>query len=317
MKCWQKKWGKAVLLVPEVEHSPVMLEEALDLLALKEGGTYVDCTLGGGGHAGEILRRIGPRGRLIGFDKDRRALERTRKVLAPYLDRVVFVQRDFRYLASTLQELGIVQVEGILFDLGVSSYQILNPERGFSYNFDAPLDMRMDEGSETTAEHLINRLPERELANLIFRYGEEKWARRIARFIVEQRKRAPISTTGQLAGIIKDAIPAAARRKGPHPARRTFQALRIAVNDELAAIEEGIRAGVPFLSTGGRIVVISFHSLEDRIVKNIFREYTSIPHGVLRIVTKKPLMPSPGESEQNPRSRSAKLRAAEKVAAFM
>lgn len=317
MKCWQKKWGKAVLLVPEVEHSPVMLEEALDLLALKEGGTYVDCTLGGGGHAGEILRRIGPRGRLIGFDKDRRALERTRKVLAPYLDRVVFVQRDFRYLASTLQELGIVQVEGILFDLGVSSYQILNPERGFSYNFDAPLDMRMDEGSETTAEHLINRLPERELANLIFRYGEEKWARRIARFIVEQRKRAPISTTGQLAGIIKDAIPAAARRKGPHPARRTFQALRIAVNDELAAIEEGIRAGVPFLSTGGRIVVISFHSLEDRIVKNIFREYTSITHGVLRIVTKKPLMPSPGESEQNPRSRSAKLRAAEKVAAFM
>lgn len=317
MKNWQKKWEKAVLLVAEVEHIPVMLETALDLLALKEGGTYVDCTLGGGGHAGEILRRIGPGGRLIGFDKDGKALERIKDVLAPYLDRVTLVKRDFRHLALVLQKLEVVQVDGILFDLGVSSYQLLDPERGFSYNYDAPLDMRMDEGSQTTAKDLVNYLSEGELAAIIFRYGEEKWARRIARFIVEQRKKAPITTTQQLVEIIKDAIPAAARRKGPHPARRTFQALRIAVNDELAGIEEGVRAGIPFLRAGGRIVVITFHSLEDRIVKNIFREYAGASPKVLQIITKKPLVPSPEECRQNPRARSAKLRAAEKLPSFM
>ncbi|MDN5365256.1 MAG: rRNA (cytosine1402-N4)-methyltransferase [Thermacetogenium sp.] len=315
MKNWQKKWEKAVLLVAEVEHIPVMLETALDLLALKEGGTYVDCTLGGGGHAGEILRRIGPRGRLIGFDKDGKALERIKDVLAPYLDRVTLVKRDFRHLALVLQKLEVVQVDGILFDLGVSAYQLLDPERGFSYNYDAPLDMRMDEGSQTTAKDLVNSLSERELADIIFRYGEEKWARRIARFIVERRESAPITTTQQLVEIIKDAIPAAARRKGPHPARRTFQALRIAVNDELAGIEEGVRAGIPFLSAGGRIVVITFHSLEDRIVKNIFREYAGA--SILQIITKKPLVPSPAECRQNPRARSAKLRAAEKLPSIM
>ena len=294
----------------EVVHAPVMLKEAVDLLNPHAGGIYVDCTLGGGGHAKEILSRIGERGHLIAFDKDRHAIERSQKVLAPYLNRVTIVHRDYRFLAEVLRELEIAEVDGILFDLGVSSYQVLEPERGFSYNYDAPLDMRMDDSSATTAADLVNTLSEKELGDIIYRFGEERWARRIASFIVEQRKKAPIKTTGQLTEIIKAAIPAAARRKGPHPARRTFMALRIAVNDELSGLEEGLRAGISFLKAGGRIVVISFHSLEDRIVKRIFREYAA--SNILRILTKKPLIPSEEEVLVNPRSRSAKIRAAEK-----
>ncbi|HHW29408.1 MAG TPA: 16S rRNA (cytosine(1402)-N(4))-methyltransferase RsmH [Syntrophomonadaceae bacterium] len=294
----------------EVVHAPVMLKEAVDLLNPHAGGIYVDCTLGGGGHAKEILSRIGERGHLIAFDKDRHAIERSQKVLAPYLNRVTVVHRDYRFLAEVLRELEIAEVDGILFDLGVSSYQVLEPERGFSYNYDAPLDMRMDDSSATTAADLVNTLSEKELGDIIYRFGEERWARRIASFIVEQRKKAPIKTTGQLTEIIKAAIPAAARRKGPHPARRTFMALRIAVNDELSGLEEGLRAGISFLKAGGRIVVISFHSLEDRIVKRIFREYAA--SNILRILTKKPLIPSEEEVLVNPRSRSAKIRAAEK-----
>ncbi|HAF17502.1 MAG TPA: 16S rRNA (cytosine(1402)-N(4))-methyltransferase [Peptococcaceae bacterium] len=297
----------------EVVHAPVMLKEAVDLLNPQEGGIYVDCTLGGGGHAKEILSRVGETGHLIAFDKDRHAIERSQKVLAPYLDRVTFMHRDYRFLADVLKELQIDGVDGILFDLGVSSYQVLEPERGFSYNYDAPLDMRMDDSSATTAADLVNTLSEQELGDIIYRFGEERWARRIASFIVEQRKKAPIKTTGQLTEIIKTAIPAAARRKGPHPARRTFMALRIAVNDELSGIEKGLRAGISFLKAGGRIVVISFHSLEDRIVKRIFREYAASSQNSLRILTKKPLVPSEQEVLVNPRSRSAKLRAAEKV----
>lgn len=297
----------------EVIHAPVMLKEAVDLLNLREGGTYVDCTLGGGGHAKEILRQIGKTGCLIAFDKDKYAIERSQKVLAPYLDRVTIVHRDYRCLADVLRELQIVEVDGVLFDLGVSSYQVMEPERGFSYNYDASLDMRMDDRSAVTAADLVNTLSEKELADLIYRYGEERWARRIAFFVVEQRKKTPIKTTGQLTEIIKAAIPAAARRKGPHPARRTFMALRIAVNDELSGIEEGLRAGISFLKPGGRIVVISFHSLEDRIAKRVFREYAASPQRSLRILTKKPLVPADNEVLVNPRSRSAKLRAAEKV----
>ena len=297
----------------EVVHAPVMLKEAVDLLNPQEGGIYVDCTLGGGGHAKEILSRVGETGHLIAFDKDRHAIERSQKVLAPYLDRVTFMHRDYRFLADVLKELQIDGGDGILFDLGVSSYQVLEPERGFSYNYDAPLDMRMDDSSATTAADLVNTLSEQELGDIIYRFGEERWARRIASFIVEQRKKAPIKTTGQLTEIIKTAIPAAARRKGPHPARRTFMALRIAVNDELSGIEKGLRAGISFLKAGGRIVVISFHSLEDRIVKRIFREYAASSQNSLRILTKKPLVPSEQEVLVNPRSRSAKLRAAEKV----
>ncbi|MGB3912124.1 MAG: 16S rRNA (cytosine(1402)-N(4))-methyltransferase RsmH [Thermacetogeniaceae bacterium] len=302
-----------MFLLTEVVHAPVMLKEAVDLLNPHAGGIYVDCTLGGGGHAKEILSRVGETGHLIAFDKDRHAIERSQKVLAPYLDRVTFMHRDYRFLADVLKELQIDGVDGILFDLGVSSYQVLEPERGFSYNYDAPLDMRMDDSSATTAADLVNTLSEQELGDIIYRFGEERWARRIASFIVEQRKKAPIKTTGQLTEIIKTAIPAAARRKGPHPARRTFMALRIAVNDELSGIEKGLRAGISFLKAGGRIVVISFHSLEDRIVKRIFREYAASSQNSLRILTKKPLVPSEQEVLVNPRSRSAKLRAAEKV----
>ncbi|MGB9791738.1 MAG: 16S rRNA (cytosine(1402)-N(4))-methyltransferase RsmH [Thermacetogeniaceae bacterium] len=311
-----------MFLVCEIEHQPVMLKETLEFLAPREGGTYVDCTLGAGGHAKEILSRIGPGGRLIGIDKDREALERARERLAEFGDRVTYVAGDFRYLKDILKELSIASVDGVLFDLGVSSFQLLDPRRGFSYMFDAPLDMRMDETIEITAADLVNNLPEEQLASLIWRYGEEKWAKRIASFIVERRKRHPFRTTGELVEVIKAAIPAAARRKGHHPAKRTFQALRIAVNDELNALVEGLRAGVSLLRENGRIVVISFHSLEDRIVKRTFLELAS--SGIcsdagddsygnrrLRILTKKPLVPTPEEVKMNPRARSAKLRAAE------
>lgn len=297
----------------ETKHAPVMLREAVAYLAPREGGTYVDCTLGGGGHAQEIMKGIGPAGRLIGFDKDASALQRAKEVLAPYLDQVVFIHSDYRRLASVLQGMQISEVDGVLFDLGVSSYQVLDPERGFSYKYDAFLDMRMDEEAKTTAADLVNGLAERELAEIIFRYGEERWGRRIASFIVERRRRNPIESTLQLAEIIKAAIPARARRTGPHPARRTFMALRIAVNDELAGAEEGLKAGISVLKAGGRIVAISFHSLEDRIVKNVFREYAASSRSALRILTKKPLLPEAGEVNANPRSRSAKMRAAEKL----
>lgn len=297
----------------EVEHTPVMLKETIEFLAVQEGGTYVDCTLGGGGHSQEILKLIGPTGRLIGFDKDQLALKRAKDVLAPYLEQVIFIHSDFCRMSEVLQELQINEVDGILFDLGVSSYQVLEPERGFSYKYDAFLDMRMNRETKTTAADLVNNLSEKELAEIIFRYGEERWARRIASFIVEWRKKEPINTTAQLVEIIKAAIPARARRSGPHPARRTFMALRIAVNDELAGIEEGLRAGISLLKPGGRIVAISFHSLEDRIVKGVFREHAIPSPGVIRILTKKPLLPDAGEIKTNPRSRSAKMRAAEKL----
>ncbi|MDD2358955.1 MAG: 16S rRNA (cytosine(1402)-N(4))-methyltransferase RsmH [Syntrophaceticus schinkii] len=296
-----------------MEHVPVMLKEAVEFLAPREGGTYVDCTLGGSGHAKEILNLIGPTGRLIGLDKDEIAIRRAKEVLAPYLEQVVFIHSDFRRIADLLKELQISEVDGILFDLGVSSYQVLEPERGFSYHADAALDMRMNREAKTTAADLVNNLSEKELSEIIYRYGEERWARRIASFIVTKRKKAPVTTTAQLVEIVKAAIPARARRTGPHPARRTFMALRMAVNDELAAVEEGLRAGIPLLKPGGRVVAISFHSLEDRIVKGVFREHAAPSQNVLRILTKKPLVPNNEEINVNPRSRSAKLRAAEKL----
>jgi 16S rRNA (cytosine1402-N4)-methyltransferase len=299
--------------VAEVKHAPVMLKEAIEYLAPQKGGIYVDCTLGSGGHAKEILRLIGPTGRLIGFDKDESALNRSKEVLAPYLEQVVFIHSDFRQMVEFLHDLQIDKVDGVLFDFGVSSNQVLEPERGFSYNYDTFLDMRMDQSSATTAADLVNTLSEKELADIIFRYGEERWARRIASFIVDWRKKAPVTTTGQLVEIIKAAIPARARRTGPHPARRTFMALRIAVNDELTGVEAGLRAGISLLKQGGRIVVISFHSLEDRIVKSVFREYGWHSRNEIHILTKKPIVPEAAEIEANPRSRSAKLRAAEKL----
>ncbi|HHV35552.1 MAG TPA: 16S rRNA (cytosine(1402)-N(4))-methyltransferase RsmH [Syntrophomonadaceae bacterium] len=299
----------------EVDHAPVMLKEAVELLAPQKGGIYVDCTLGGGKHSKVILDQIGPIGRLIGFDKDESALQRAKEYLADYGEQVTFVHSDFRRMEDILQELQISEVDGILFDFGISSYQVLDPERGFSYRYDAALDMRMNRKAKTTAADLVNNLSEKQLADIIFRYGEERWSRRIASFIVTQRERAPITTTMELVDIIKAAIPARARRTGPHPARRTFMALRIAVNDELAAIEEGLRVGISLLKPGGRVVAISFHSLEDRIVKHVFREHgsPSPSQDVLRILTKKPLVPLGEEIKVNPRSRSAKLRAAEKL----
>jgi 16S rRNA (cytosine1402-N4)-methyltransferase len=316
----------------DLEHRPVMLDQAVDLLAVRDGGLYLDCTLGGGGHAREVVRRAGSTGRLIGLDRDASALARAAETLKEVSGQVALIHSDYQYLDDVLTKLGIHGVDGILFDLGVSTWQVLDPERGFSFNHDAPLDMRMDQRAAITAADLVNNLDERELASLIQRYGEERWARRIASFIAAARARQSVTTTGQLVEIIKAAIPAAVRRDGPHPARRTFQALRIAVNDELAGLERGLESGIRMLVPGGRIVVISFHSLEDRIVKNTFKNWAmpqsrlprplaQVPGGwaptdsaELRILTKRPLGPEAAEVEQNPRARSAKLRAAEKLA---
>lgn len=309
-------------------HVPVMLEETVTGLNLKPNGVYVDCTLGGAGHSEAILKKTGPRGRLIALDRDPEAIACAREKLAPYRERTELVQANFKDLADVLSRLGCGEVDGVLFDLGVSSYQFDNPARGFSYQYDAPLDMRMDPAQELTAAEIVNNWPVSELAKIIKNYGEEHWAARIADFIQTARSGQTIKTTGQLADIIKRAIPARARRSGPHPARRTFQALRIAVNGELEVLAGAVRAAVQVLSAGGRICVISFHSLEDRIVKEIFREFASpcvCPKDfpvcacgrkqVLRIITPKPLTPGPVELTRNPRSRSARLRIAEKLAA--
>lgn len=305
-------------------HTSVMLDEVIELLAPERGGIYVDCTLGAAGHTRAILDSS-PEARVIGIDQDPAALDASSEALAGYGGRVRLVRGNFRRLGAVLDSLGVGAVDGVLFDLGVSSPQFDEAGRGFSYRYDAPLDMRMDPDLPVTAGDIVNTAPPEELARIIRDYGEERWASRIATFIAERRRTAPIETTGQLAELIKDAIPAAARREGPHPARRTFQALRIAVNDELAGLEEGLRAAIDRLASGGRVVVISFHSLEDRIVKRVFREYASgctcppsLPvcvcgkKPVLDILTKGPVVPSEAELTRNPRSRSAKLRAARK-----
>lgn len=307
-------------------HPPVMMEEVLSSLLLKPGGSYVDCTLGGGGHSRKILELTFPDGRLTGLDRDPFALEYARKYLEKYQDRITLIKSDFVFLPQVLNQLGITSVDGILYDLGVSLAQLDNPERGFSYQFDGPLDMRMDPGEPVNAKDLVNELSETELADLIRRYGEESWAKRIAAFIVQERRYKTIQTTGELVNIIKKAIPARSRRRGPHPAKRTFQALRIAVNQELDKLGKSLREAVPFLKAGGRICVISFHSLEDRIVKKTFKEISSactcppdFPYCIcerkacLRIIRPSPITPTNIELEKNPRSRSAKLRVAEKI----
>lgn len=307
-------------------HVPVLLEETIRFLGCRPGGVYVDCTVGGGGHAEGILRRSEPDGRLVGIDRDPEAIEASRRRLEPFGDRVTLIRADFARIREILVGLGLGAVDGILFDLGVSSYQLEQVERGFAYRHDAPLDMRMDPGEGPSAADLVNKLPEAELAGIIARFGEERWAARIARFLVESRERAPLVTTGQLVEVVKRAIPAAARRGGPHPARRTFQALRIAVNRELDRLEEGLRGAVEMVKPGGRICVISFHSLEDRAVKDFFRRLKTgcscpprVPvcrcgrPGVLEVLTRKPVRPAPAEVEVNPRCRSARLRAAQKV----
>ena len=306
-------------------HQPVMVAEVLDGLGLKPGGTYVDCTVGGGGHGQALLERLGGQARFIGIDRDPEAIAAARERLAPFGDRVVLVRGEFSALPDILKELGVSGADGILFDLGASAHQLTTPRRGFSYQEDGPLDMRMDPDQELTAAKLVNTLSEHELADLIRRYGEEKWATRIAHHIVEARRRRPITRTLELAEIVKKAIPAAARRRGPHPARRTFMALRVAVNRELEVLEGSLRNAACVLRPGGRLCVLAYHSLEDRIVKNVFRALAGTctcpprapaclcrPLTILKIITAHPLRPSAAEVEANPAARSARLRVAER-----
>ncbi|MBB6020569.1 16S rRNA (cytosine1402-N4)-methyltransferase [Paenibacillus sp. JGP012] len=313
-------------------HITVLKEEATEGLNIKQDGIYVDCTLGGAGHSSVIASKLGPGGRLIALDQDDWALDNAREKLAAYENQVTLVKTNFRDLEQVLKDLdvpmkdGIPQVDGILYDLGVSSPQFDEGERGFSYNHDAPLDMRMDQDAFLTAKEIVNEWPEEEIARILYRYGEEKFSKRIARVIVDKRSQSEIETTGELVELIKEGIPAAARRTGGHPAKRSFQALRIAVNDELGAFEEGLHQAVRCLAPGGRVSVITFHSLEDRICKQIFSSYlekcTCPPDfplcvcggkGTLRLVNRKPLTPTEAELTENSRARSAKLRVAEKL----
>lgn len=308
------------------DHTTVLLRETVDGLNIHPDGIYVDCTLGGAGHSEYLVKQLSSKGRLICFDQDTVAIQNAKVRLADYLDRVTFVHSNFRYIKEELYKLGIESVDGILYDLGVSSPQLDTPERGFSYHHDAPLDMRMDQTAELTAFHVVNEWAYEDLVRIFFRYGEEKFSKQVARKIEEARKKTSIETTGQLVDLIKEGIPAAARRKGGHPAKRIFQAIRIAVNDELGAAEDSLVDAIDLLKVGGRISVITFHSLEDRLCKTLFKEASSIsdlPPGLpiipedmkptLKLITRKPILPSDEELEENNRSRSAKLRIAEKI----
>lgn len=307
-------------------HTSVLLSECIDSLSIQPNLTYVDCTTGGGGHSFEIAARLGKTGRLLCFDRDEAALAAAKERLTPYLDKVTFVHRNFTDLGEVLDELQIDNLGGVLADLGCSSHQFDTPERGFSYQHDAPLDMRMDTQAEKNAYFVVNTYDEAALRRIIFDYGEERFAPRIAARIVQAREEAPIKTTKELVEIIKSAIPRAARENGPHPAKRTFQAIRIEVNSELDAIEPMIQSAEKRMIKGGRIALISFHSLEDRIVKQSFASLSAgctcprdFPVCVcgnkpkIEVITKKPILPSEKELILNPRSRSAKLRVAEKI----
>lgn len=307
------------------EHETVLKQEAVDGLGIKPNGIYVDCTLGGAGHSEQIVSRLQDGGQLIAFDQDDIALSHAKERLKSYEDKVTFVKSNFRYLKEKLTELDITTVDGILFDLGVSSPQIDEPERGFSYHHDAKLDMRMDQDSPFSAFNVVNEYEFNQLVKIFFKYGEEKFSKQIARAIEKAREIKPIETTGELVDLIKSAIPAPARRKGGHPAKRIFQAIRIEVNDELKAFEDAIENAIDLTKSGGRICVITFHSLEDRICKTTFKQAAQgpdLPPGlpvipteyepVLKLVTRKPILPSEDELTKNPRARSAKLRVAEK-----
>ena len=284
----------------------------MEFLDPKENDVVVDGTLGLGGHAETILKRIGPRGRLIGIDRDERSLCMAKERLRPYLEQTHFVLGDFRDLDRILSDLGVTQVNGILLDFGISSFQLDDPQRGFSFQMEGPLDMRMDQSNPYSAFELVNSLPEEELAAILRDYGEERWHNRIARTIVRQRAMRPIATTGDLREVVLKAVPS---RKGRgeriHPATRTFQAIRIAVNRELESIDIVLKKCVDLLAPGGRIAVIAFHSLEDRIVKQQFRALAQ--EGKVRLVVKKPLRPGEKECQENPRARSARLRIAERA----
>jgi len=295
----------------ETLHIPVMLKEVIEHLNLPEGGCVVDCTLGLGGHAAEILKVIGCKGFLIGLDRDGDALALAEDRLKSVPGQCHFIQSDFREIGNVLDHLGIRQVDGILFDLGISSYQLDNADRGFSIKKEGPLDMRMDRSSYISAHDLVNTLSEHEISNILKEFGEERWHHRIARALVSERSRAPIESTKQLSEIVRLAIPARYRNQRIHPATRTFQAFRIAVNRELESLPEALDRCTDYLKIGGRICVISFHSLEDRIVKEKFRNLSR--EGRLKLLFKKPLRPGDDETLHNSRSRSARLRAAERI----
>jgi 16S rRNA (cytosine1402-N4)-methyltransferase len=311
--------------VENFHHLSVMPDEVIQFLNPRPGGIYLDGTLGGGGHARLILERCTPGGTLVGIDQDQEALQATGQRLAEFGTAVKLVHGNFGELDSHLDQLGISALDGFILDIGVSSHQLDSGKRGFSFQQDAPLDMRMDTSQGSTAADLLNELPEHELEQIIWEYGEERWAKRIAAFIVAARQESAISGTFQLVDIIKGAVPKAKWDEHIHPATRTFQAIRIAVNRELDNLEQGLKAAVDRLLPGGRGVVISFHSLEDRIVKHIFREFSSgctcprnLPVCVcntvprVRVLTNRPVMAGEAEISRNPRSRSAKLRSVEK-----
>lgn len=292
-------------------HKSVMLKEVLDNLCLEPGKIIVDATIGTGGHSLEIIRRISPGGLLIGIDKDAESLKVAGQRLAEFGDSVKLVNDDFRNVDRILENLGIERIDGILFDLGISSYQMEDANRGFSFSLEGPLDMRMDRSSFISAYDLINNLNEDELSNLLWSFGQERWHNRIAHLLIQEREKAPIATTSQLSHLILRAMPRHLRHQRIHPATRTFQAIRIAVNRELEALEEAINKTIGLLSKGGRICVISFHSLEDRIVKWDFRKLAQ--NQAITIITKKPQIPSWDERKSNPSSRSAKMRVAQKA----
>ena len=306
----------------EFIHKSVLLDECIDSLNIKPDGIYVDGTLGGAGHSLEIVKRLDG-GKLVAFDQDMDAIENARIKLAEYMDRVILIHSNFENLGEKLDENGITGIDGLLLDLGVSSYQLDTPERGFSYMHDAPLDMRMDKSLTESAWDIINRYSEAELSDIIRNYGEENWHARIAAFIVERRREKPIETTFELVDIIKAAVPRKARDENLNPAKSKFQAIRIAVNRELDVIEKVIREATEKMNRGGVIAIITFHSLEDRIVKNVFRDLsagcicppefpvcTCNTVAKLKLLTKKPIISSKEELEENPRARSAKLRCA-------
>ena len=307
-------------------HKSVLLFECIEALNIRDGYTYVDCTAGGGGHSLEIAKRMGKNSRLICFDQDSDAIKAAKERLADFSSRVTFINENFSSLGSVLEELKVDNLGGVLADLGCSSYQFDTPERGFSYMNDAPLDMRMNKDAPLTAYNVVNEYSEFDLRKIINDYGEERFAGRIATSICRARAESKIETTLQLSEIIKSAIPAAARANGPHPAKRTFQAIRIEVNAELDVISPMLASATEKMVSGGRIAVISFHSLEDRIIKHAFKELSSgctcprdFPVCVcgkkpkIKEISKKPILPSEEELLENPRSRSAKLRIAEKL----
>ena len=310
----------------EFNHKSVLFDECMEHLDIKPGGIYVDGTLGGGGHSSGICERLGSEGLLIGIDRDEDALAAAKERLAEYQCKKLFVQSNYSDIKDVLAENGIDGIDGALLDLGVSSFQLDNADRGFSYMQTAPLDMRMNRRDGLTAYDVVNTYSKQELTDIIKKYGEEKWASRIATFITDRRKEKPIENTEELVEIIKAAIPAKARREGPHPAKRTFQAIRIEVNDELGQLKKAVGDFCDVLNPSGRLCIISFHSLEDRIVKDIFNERfdpcicpKDFPVCVcgrkpqIKKITKKPIVAGEDELEENPRARSAKLRVAEKI----